>query len=195
MDSAAQTERIIRAVSNPYTITLDYEIDIEEVLAACAEHGVAVEINANPWRLDLDWRWHETALRLGCLMSINPDAHSTREIDLTHWGVEMARKGGMPKERVLNCVSKDELAEHLEKRRARRRDKKAPALRQVISARQLPRPRSGAPPAVPGSRRRRQSVPSLWNHHFAGRFPACPNSRRSDPWQARRTCRSCFTTR
>lgn len=51
-------------------------------------------------RLDLDWRWHEAALRLGCVMSINPDAHSTREIDLTHWGVEMARKGGLPKDRV-----------------------------------------------------------------------------------------------
>ena len=118
MDRAAQTERIIRAVSNPYTTILGhmtgrlllrrpgYDIDIEKVLAACAEHGVAVEINANPWRLDLDWRWHETALKLGCLMSINPDAHSTRELDLTHWGVEMARKGGVPKDRVLNCLSK-----------------------------------------------------------------------------------------
>jgi hypothetical protein len=56
-------------------------------------------------RLDLDWRWHETALNFGCMMSINPDTHSTREIDLTHWGVEMARKGGVPKERVLNCLS------------------------------------------------------------------------------------------
>ena len=136
MDRAAQTERIIRAVSNPYTTILGhmtgrlllrrpgYDIDIEKVLAACAEHGVAVEINANPWRLDLDWRWHETALKLGCLMSINPDAHSTRELDLTHWGVEMARKGGVPKDRVLNCLSKDELASYLEKRRDRRRVKR-----------------------------------------------------------------------
>jgi hypothetical protein len=72
MDCAAQTERIIRAVSNPYTTILGhmtgrqllrrpgYDIDIEKVLAACAQHGVAVGINANPWRLDLDWRWHET---------------------------------------------------------------------------------------------------------------------------------------
>ena len=135
MDRAAQTERIIRAVSNPYATILGhmtgrlllrrpgYDIDIEKVLAACAEHGVAVEINANPWRLDLDWRWHETALKLGCLMSINPDAHSTRELDLTHWGVEMARKGGVPKDWVLNCLSKDELASYLEKRRDRRRVK------------------------------------------------------------------------
>lgn len=118
MDRTAQTERVIRAVSNPYTTILGhmtgrqllrrsgYDIDIEKVLAACAEYGVAVEINANPWRLDLDWRWHETALRHGCMMSINPDAHSTREIDLTHWGVEMARKGGVPKERVLNCLNR-----------------------------------------------------------------------------------------
>ena len=97
-----------------------YEIDTEEVLAACAEHGVAVEVNANPWRLDLDWRWHDIALKLGCLMSINPDAHSTRELDLTHWGVEMARKGGVPKERVLNCLGRHELAFYLEKRRDRR---------------------------------------------------------------------------
>jgi DNA polymerase (family 10) len=64
---------------------------------------VAVEINANPWRLDLDWRWHSRALALGCMMSINPDAHSTSEIDLTHWGVEMAKKGGVPPDRVLNA--------------------------------------------------------------------------------------------
>jgi DNA polymerase (family 10) len=62
-----------------------------------------VEINANPWRLDLDWRWHRRALELGRSMSINPDAHTIAEIDLTHWGVEMARKGGVPKNRVLNC--------------------------------------------------------------------------------------------
>jgi DNA polymerase (family X) len=133
LDRAAQTDRIIHAVANPHTTILGhmtgrqllrrpgYEIDIEKVLTACADHGVAVEINANPWRLDLDWRWHETALQLGCLMSINPDAHSTREIDLTHWGVEMARKGGVPKERVLNCLSKAEFADYLERRRARRR--------------------------------------------------------------------------
>ncbi len=136
MDRAAQTERIIRAVSNPYTTILGhmtgrqllrrpgYDIDIEKVLAACAEHGVAVEINANPWRLDLDWRWHETALRVGCMMSINPDAHSTREIDLTHWGVKTARKGGVPKERVLNCLNKEEFAEYLANRRDQRRGKR-----------------------------------------------------------------------
>jgi DNA polymerase (family 10) len=115
-DRVSQTERILRAVANPYTTILGhmtgrqllrrpgYDIDVERILAACAEHGVAVEINANPWRLDLDWRWHQKGLELGCLFSINPDAHSTAEVDLTKWGVAMARKGGVPSDRVLNAL-------------------------------------------------------------------------------------------
>jgi DNA polymerase (family X) len=94
-----------------------YEVDIENILKACAKHGVAVEINANPWRLDLDWRWHGRALELGCIMSINPDAHSTDEIDLTHGGVEMARKGGVPAERILNCLPLPEFTAYLAARR------------------------------------------------------------------------------
>ena len=129
MDREAQTARIVRAVANPYTTVLGhmtgrqllrrpgYDVDVEKILAACAEHGVAVEINANPWRLDLDWRWHGRALDLGCMMSINPDAHSTRELDLTHWGVQMARKGGVPADRVLNCLTLQAIARHFRRRR------------------------------------------------------------------------------
>ena len=129
LDRTEQTERIMHAVANPYTTILGhmtrrqllrragYEVDVEKILAACAAHGVAVEINANPWRLDLDWRWHQCALDLGCMMSINPDAHSTREIDLTHWGVEMARKGGVPADRVLNCLSLRQITRHFGRRR------------------------------------------------------------------------------
>jgi DNA polymerase (family X) len=168
MDRAAQTDRIIRAVSNPYTTILGhmtgrqllrrpgYDIDIEKVLAACAEHGVAVEINANPWRLDLDWRWHETALRLGCMMSINPDAHSTREIDLTHWGVEMARKGGVPKERVLNCLTKEEFATYLERRSEGRRGTQS-----------MPCPRISRARAVTAAARKRS--PAAWKRKSVAR--------------------------
>jgi DNA polymerase (family 10) len=129
LDRAAQTQRILRAVANPYTTILGhmtgrqllrrpgYDVDIEAILAACAEHGVAVEINANPWRLDLDWRWHRAALKAGCLMSINPDAHSTDEIDLTHWGVEQARKGGVPANRVLNCLPLYQITRRFRRRR------------------------------------------------------------------------------
>jgi DNA polymerase (family X) len=128
LDLKSQTERIVRAVSHPRTTILGhmtgrqllrrpgYEVDIEQILKACAKYGVAVEINANPWRLDLDWRWHRRALELGCMMSINPDAHSTDEIDLTHWGIEMARKGGVPAGRVLSCLSLSAFRRYLAQR-------------------------------------------------------------------------------
>ena len=128
-----QTDRILRAVSNPRTTILGhmtgrqllrrpgYDVDVEEILRACAKQDVAIEINANTWRLDLDWRWHRQALVFGCLMSINPDAHSTSEIDLTHWGVEMARKGGVPKERVLNCFGLPQLIAFLKQKASRKR--------------------------------------------------------------------------
>jgi len=121
LDLESQTERMIRAVSNPFTTILGhmtgrllrrregYRVDVEKILGACAEHGVAVEINASPHRLDLDWRWHQRGLELGCMFSINPDAHTIEELDLTAWGVLSARKGGIPPDRVLNCLSRDAL--------------------------------------------------------------------------------------
>jgi DNA polymerase (family X) len=128
MDREEQTARIIRAVSNPYVTILGhmtgrlllsregYPVDVEAVLRACAEHGVAVEINANPHRLDLDWRWHRRALELGCMLSINPDAHSTGELELVKWGVLVARKGGVPAERVINCMGLGEMEGYLGRR-------------------------------------------------------------------------------
>jgi DNA polymerase (family 10) len=133
LDPARQTERMLRAVANPHTTILGhltgrlllrregYELDIDAVLRACADHGVAVEINANPHRLDLDWRWYRRALELGCWLSINPDAHSVDELGLTRWGVLVARKGGVPKERVLNCLDRAELGAWLAARKERAR--------------------------------------------------------------------------
>lgn len=129
LDRKAQTERLLRAISDPHTTIIGhmtgrqlqrrpgYEIDIEKVLRACAKHDVAVEINAHPWRLDLDWRWHQAALDFGCMMSINPDAHSIPELDHMHWGVEMARKGGVPADRVLNAMSLADITRYLRQRR------------------------------------------------------------------------------
>jgi hypothetical protein len=91
------------------SIPLPWHVTREGILRACAANNVVVEINANPWLLDVDWRWHQRALELGCMFSINPDAHDTSEIALTHWGVEMARKGGVAKERVLNCLGLSDL--------------------------------------------------------------------------------------
>jgi DNA polymerase (family X) len=129
MPKKEQTERLLAAIKNPHTTIIGhmtgrqlqrrpgYEIDIDRVLRACAKHGVAIEINAHPWRLDLDWRWHQKALDYGCIFSINPDAHSIRELDHMHWGVEMARKGGVPAERVLNAMPLPRILAHLAKRK------------------------------------------------------------------------------
>jgi DNA polymerase (family 10) len=140
MPKKEQTDRIIRAIQNPHTTIIGhmtgrqlqrrpgYEIDVDKILRACAKYGVAVEINAHPWRLDLDWRWHEKALELGCIFSIKPDAHSIPELDHMHWGVEMARKGGVSADRVLNAMALPKMMAHLSKRKrglARRRTGRA----------------------------------------------------------------------
>ena len=132
LDKEKQTARLLNAVANPRTTILGhitgrlllkrdgYDIDIDAVLQACAKHGVAVEINAHPQRLDLDWRFHRRALELGCMFSINPDAHDIPEIDLVRYGVNIARKGWVPADRVLNTKPLEEITEFFAKRRARR---------------------------------------------------------------------------
>jgi DNA polymerase (family X) len=132
LDRSAQTARLIRAVSHPLTTILGhptgrqllrrpgYDVDLEAVLRACAKHGVAVEINANPYRLELDWRWHQRALKLGCLLSIDPDAHSMAELGLVRWGVAIARKGMVQKKQVLSGFTRPELLAHLAKRKRAR---------------------------------------------------------------------------
>ncbi|MEQ9104026.1 MAG: helix-hairpin-helix domain-containing protein [Rhodothermales bacterium] len=113
------TERLVTAIRNPHTRILGhptgrlilrregYDIDHETVLQACAEHDVAVELNANPYRLDLDWTWIERARELGVRVAINPDAHSVDQLDLTEWGVRAARKGGLQLDECLNTLSAD----------------------------------------------------------------------------------------
>ncbi|MBB4377317.1 DNA polymerase/3'-5' exonuclease PolX [Bradyrhizobium sp. SBR1B] len=129
LDRKAQTQRLLRAISDPNTTIIGhmtgrqlqrrpgYEIDVEKVLRACAKHDVVVEINAHPWRLDLDWRWHQAAMEFGCMLSINPDAHSVPELDHMHWGVEMARKGGVPAGRVLNAMTLSEITRYFRQKR------------------------------------------------------------------------------
>ena len=133
LDREAQTRRVLHAIENPYVSMighltgrqllrrLGYDLDIERVLAACAKHGVAMEINGNPWRLDVDWRWHRRGIELGCLFSINPDAHSIGEIDSsTRWGLAVSRKGGVPPDRVVNALDAAGFARWLENRKSRR---------------------------------------------------------------------------
>lgn len=117
MTETEATDRIIRAVANPYTTILGhptgrlilkragYPLDHEAVLQACALHGVAIELNASPYRLDLDWRWIERAVELNVPVAINPDAHSIEQLDLMKWGVVAARKGGLTARHCLNALS------------------------------------------------------------------------------------------
>ncbi|MEX2541495.1 MAG: helix-hairpin-helix domain-containing protein [Trueperaceae bacterium] len=112
-----QTERIVRAVANPHVNILGhatgrlllrrpgYDVDLERVIAACAETGTVIEINANPRRLDLDWRWVIRAKELGCTFSIDPDAHSGDGFDDLRYGVTMARKAGLTAADVVNTAA------------------------------------------------------------------------------------------
>ena len=129
MTESEATERIVRAVSNPHVAILGhptgrlllrrdgYPIDHLAVLDACVEHGVAVELNASPWRLDLDWTWIPAAVERGVMISINPDAHSTDGLDAMRWGVAAAQKGGLTAAQSLTCLTADAFAGWLAARR------------------------------------------------------------------------------
>jgi DNA polymerase (family 10) len=115
------TARLIKAIENPYTTILGhptgrlllsrkgYDIDYKKVIDACAANKVIIEINANPVRLDLDWRWHQYALEKGVMLSINPDAHRTSGFLDMEYGINVARKGGLSKEMCLNALSLEEI--------------------------------------------------------------------------------------
>jgi DNA polymerase (family 10) len=128
MDKEKATSRLIKAIENPYTTILGhptgrlllsrdgYPIDYKKVIDACAANNVVIEINANPFRLDLDWRWHQYALDKGVWLSINPDAHRKEGFLDMHYGVLVARKGGLYKERCLNALSLQEIKQVFEKK-------------------------------------------------------------------------------
>jgi len=121
MDEEKATSRLIKAIENPYTTILGhptgrlllsrngYPIDYKKVIDACAANNVVIEINANPFRLDLDWRWHQYALDKGVWLSINPDAHRKEGFLDMYYGILVARKGGLYKERCLNALSLKEI--------------------------------------------------------------------------------------
>ncbi|MEP7000370.1 MAG: DNA polymerase/3'-5' exonuclease PolX, partial [bacterium] len=109
MDRPKMTERVLRALDDPHLTILGhptgrlllsrdpYPIDIDAVLEKAAEVGVAIELNADAKRLDLDWRLLRRARTLGISIEIGPDAHSTKGLDCTAIGVGIARKGGLEK--------------------------------------------------------------------------------------------------
>ncbi len=127
MDEEKATQRLITAIENPYTTILGhptgrlllsrkgYPIDHRKVIDACAANGVVLELNANPYRLDIDWTWIPYALEKGVKISINPDAHSKGGIKDIHYGVLAARKGRLTPETCFNTMTVSEFAKAIQK--------------------------------------------------------------------------------
>ncbi len=117
--------RIIKAIENPYTTILGhptgrillsragYPIDYQKVIDACAANGVVIEINASPYRLDLDWRWIQYALEKNVMLSINPDAHEKEGYFDMHYGVAVARKGGLLANMTFNALGLTDISKYL----------------------------------------------------------------------------------
>ena len=118
---AEQTQRLIRALENPYTSMLGhptgrillqrdgYAPDLEAVIDRAGELGTAIELNADPLRLDLDWRLHRRAVDRGVLIPINPDAHTPGGLLNLRYGIGIARKGWLTPAEVLNTHPVDDL--------------------------------------------------------------------------------------
>ena len=137
MDEERATKRLIKAIENPYSTILGhmtgrqllirpgYPVNFKKVIDACAANRVVIEINANPYRLDMDWSQLPYALQKGVMISINPDAHSIAEIDNIRWGVSAARKGGLTKEMTWNAMPLRLVEQWLKKRQSTRFGKQA----------------------------------------------------------------------
>ena len=114
MDGPAMTERVLHAMDDPHMTILahptgrlllsrePYALEIDAVLEKAAATGVAVEVNADPHRMDLDWRYLQRARELGVTIEIGPDAHSRAALEWTDLGVAAARKGWLEPRHVLN---------------------------------------------------------------------------------------------
>jgi DNA polymerase (family 10) len=126
-----QTQRMVRAIANPYVDIIGhptgrillgregYTLDIDAIIDAAAEHGVCIEINAHPSRLDLDWRYLRRARDKGMKIPVDPDAHSIDGLDVVRYGINMARKGWLRPADVLNTLSTDAILAYFRARRKR----------------------------------------------------------------------------
>ena len=131
MDGDAMTKRALAALDDPHLTILahptgrllltrePYPINIEAVLEKAAQVGVAVELNADPHRLDLDWRYCRQAKELGVTIEIGPDAHSTAALDNVHFGIGMARKAWLEAGEILNTRSAEDVLAFARKRRSK----------------------------------------------------------------------------
>jgi DNA polymerase (family 10) len=121
--------RLLKAIENPYTTILGhptgrlllaragYPIDHKKIIDACAEYGVVIELNAHPYRLDLDWRWIHYAVSKGVKISINPDAHQMKGFHDMYYGICVARKAGLEIRDTLNAMDLREITNYFSEAR------------------------------------------------------------------------------
>jgi len=131
MDGDAMTKRVLAALDDPHLTILahptgrlllsrePYALDVEAVLEKAVKVGVAVELNCDPHRLDLDWRYCRQAKELGVTIEIGPDAHSPAALDNVHFGVGLARKAWLEAGEILNARSGDDVIAFARRRRGR----------------------------------------------------------------------------
>jgi len=127
LEQSKMMQRFENAIKNPHTHMIGHptgrlllrregsKIDLDKLIGLAAKYNTAIEINANPRRLDLDWRYGNKAKETGLLTSINPDAHTIAGIDHIRYGVMIARKAKFGPERVLNTLNTMEFEEWLKR--------------------------------------------------------------------------------
>jgi DNA polymerase (family 10) len=125
MDEEKATARLLKAIENPYTTILGhptgrlllgrpgYPINHKKIIDACAANNVVIELNAHPYRLDIDWRWIPYCMEQGVKISINPDAHEKQGFHDMHFGVCVARKGLLTKDFCFNALDAEEMKRFL----------------------------------------------------------------------------------
>jgi len=121
MDLEKAMPRVMKAIENPFTSILGhptgrlllvrpgFPLQMSKILDACKANGVSIELNASPYRLDLDWRHIYEAMDKGVYVSINPDAHAIAGLRDMEWGVKVGRKGGLLKELTLNALTLEDI--------------------------------------------------------------------------------------
>lgn len=126
-DEKTMTKRIIRAIENPYSTMVGhltgrlllrregYSVNIPKIIDACIANGKIIEINSNPQRLDMDWRWWHSASERGLMCCINTDAHSVETLRFYRAGVNVARKGWLEKKHILNTRPLKDVQKYLKK--------------------------------------------------------------------------------
>ena len=121
MSEEKANQRLLKAIENPHTTMLGhptgrlllrrngYPINHKMIIEACAANNVIMELNADSWRLDMDWRWIYYCMDKGVKISINPDAHNTASLHYIYYGICVARKGGLTPEFLFNGLNLNEM--------------------------------------------------------------------------------------